>query len=118
MNVRMPLAVWMWAMALAPVAWLLAFALFILRARLSLGRWPVPYQPDPKDLGFDYHYALLVAGMPIMFAAVIAVTALTPLVHRLVVRPWMVPFVGLVGLAAAVLLAHLDPGRVFTWLAD
>jgi hypothetical protein len=34
-----------------PVAWLLAFAWLVLRARAVTGDWPAPYQPDPKAIG-------------------------------------------------------------------
>ena len=69
---RKPLEAWLWGLASVPAVWLIAFGLFVLRARLSLGRWPAPYQPDPKDLGFDFHYTAVVAGMPLMLAAVLA----------------------------------------------
>ncbi len=113
-----PLTVWMWGMACAPAAWLILFALFIVRARMRLGRWPLPYQPDPRDLGFDYHHTILVGGVPLVFAAVLTVTVLTVIVERRADRRLMIPLVALAGLAACILLAQLDPGFVFTWLAD
>jgi hypothetical protein len=118
MKTRRAPTVWMWGLACVPATWLMVFALFVLRARLSLGRWPQPYQPDPKDLGFDYHYTLLVAGMPLMFASVLCAFALTALGDRPIGRRWTIPFVGVVSLAAIVLLAQIDPGRLFTWLGD
>jgi hypothetical protein len=114
----MTLAAWMWGMALSPMAWLLVFALFVLRARLALGRWPLPYRPDPKDLGFDYHYALVVAGMPLICASVLSAVAFTALVGRPAGRRWAIPLVGVASLAAIVLLAQIDPGHLFTWLGD
>ena len=48
--------------AVYPLLWLNAFALFVIRARLILGRWPSPYNPDPKDLGMDLHYHGLLLG--------------------------------------------------------
>jgi hypothetical protein len=113
-----PLAVWMWGLALVPAAWLLLFGLFVLRARLTLGQWPIPYRPDPKDLGFDYHYAAVLAGMPITFAAVFAATLLTLLVRRQSGRDWRIPIVAIGSFAFVLLLARADPGLVFTWLAD
>jgi hypothetical protein len=112
---RAPLAL-MWTLASVPVAWLLLFALFILRARLTLGRWPAPYQPDPKDLGFDLHHAALVAGFPLMFAAVLSVTMLTLLAGR--PRRWLISVSALAGLIAVIVLARVNPGYVFTWLGD
>ena len=115
---RTPLAILMWSLALAPVAWLLLFGLFILRARVALGRWPAPYQPDPKDLGFDLHHAAIVAGIPLMFTAVLCVSALTPLVHDRPRQPWLLRVIAVAGLGAVIVLARTDPGYVFTWLGD
>ncbi len=113
-----PLVVWMWGLASVPAVWLIAFGLFILRARLSLGQWPAPYQPDPKDLGFDFHYAAVVAGMPLMLAAVLVVTVLAPMLHRQSARRWWIPAVAVGSMAGVILLARADPGGVFTWLGD
>jgi hypothetical protein len=107
-----------WSLAATPVAWLALFGLFILRARLALGAWPQPYTPDPKDLGFDLHHAALVLGMPLMFTAVLAVTALAFLGHRGVRRSRLAPLTAAVGLGVVLLLARIDPGNVFMWLGD
>ena len=115
---RTPLAVLTWSLASAPVAWLLLFGLFILRARVRLGRWPAPYQPDPKDLGFDLHHATIVAGIPVMFTAVLCATALTFLVHERPGRLWLLRIAAVGGLVAVITLARTDPGYVFTWLGD
>ena len=115
---RTPLAVLTWSLASAPVAWLLLFSLFILRARVALGRWPAPYQPDPKDLGFDLHHAVIVAGIPVMFTAVLCATALTFLVRDRSERLWRLRVTAMAGLVAVILLARTDPGYVFTWLGD
>ena len=115
---RTPLAVLMWSLASAPAAWLLLFGLFILRARVTLGRWPAPYQPDPKDLGFDLHHAAIVAGIPLMFTAVLCATALTFLVHDPPTRPWLLRVAAVAGLVAVIALARTDPGYLFTWLGD
>jgi hypothetical protein len=108
---------WMWGLACAPAAWLALFGLFLLRARMALGRWPEPYHPDPKDLGFDLHYIALVAGVPLLFAAVLTAAVLTPFVAGGARRYW-IPITAVVCLAVAVALARLDPGGVFTWLGD
>ena len=115
---RTPLAVLMWSLASAPVAWLLLFGLFVLRARVALGRWPAPYQPDPKDLGFDLHHAAIVAGIPLMFTAVLCATALTFLLHDRPGRQWLLRVTAVAGLMAVIALARTDPGYVFTWLGD
>ena len=115
---RTPLAVLTWSLASAPVAWLLLFGLFILRARVTLDRWPAPYQPDPKDLGFDLHHAAIVAGIPVMFTAVLCAIVLTFLVHDRPGRLWLLRVTAVAGLVAVIVLARTDPGYVFTWLGD
>ena len=112
------LRVLMWSLASAPMAWLLLFGLFIGRARVALGRWPAPYQPDPKDLGFDLHHAAITAGIPLMFAAVVSTTALTLLVHKQLNRPRLIAVVALAGLVANIMLARANPWDLFTWLGD
>jgi hypothetical protein len=94
------------------------FALFLVRARQSLGRWPAPYQPDPKDLGFDFHYTLLLVGIPVMMAAVLTTIVLTLALRRGDARRWRVPLAAVASLAVVILLARLDPGSLFTWLGD
>lgn len=108
----------MWAVAATPIVWLLLFGLFILRTRVALGRWPAPYQPDPKDLGFVFHYAALMAGMPLMFAAMLTVTAATLFARDRTRRNWLIPIVALTGLTITIALAQIDPGLLFTWLGD
>lgn len=43
-------------LATCPLMMLISLYSFVLRARIQLGRWPAPYNPDPKNLGFDLHY--------------------------------------------------------------
>lgn len=106
----------MWGLASAPVAWLFLFGVLILRARVALGRWPAAHEPDPKDLGFDLHHAVILAGIPLMFTAVLCATALTVLVHHRANRPWLVRVTAFAGLVTAIVLARTNPGNVFTWL--
>ncbi len=53
-----------------------------------------------------------------MFAAVLCATAMTLLVHHPPRRPWLIRVTALAGLAAAIAIARVDPGYVFTWLGD
>ena len=55
--------------ATSPFLWLALLYSFVLRARLHLGVWPYPYQPDPKSLGFDVHHLAIYLGVPAMSAA-------------------------------------------------
>lgn len=115
---RRSATIFMWCLAATPAAWLLLFGLLLVRARVALGRWPQPYQPDPKDLPFDIHYTVTIAGVPLVWAAVLSVTALTLLNGRRGERRWPIPLVALAGLAALIVLARIDPGGTFTWLGD
>jgi hypothetical protein len=115
-RVSKPLTTLMWGLALTPVGWVVLFGLFILRARMVLGRWPAPNQPDPKELGLDVHYLAIVAGAPSMLTAALCVLVLPLMLRQR--QSWVVTCVALCGLAAVVVLARIDPGNVFAWLGD
>lgn len=111
-----------WYLAATPFLWTLLFWSFVLRARFSLGHWPAPYQPDPKDLGFVVHYYLLLAGMPLALAAAVVVPAVVLFFYRTLsrslARPGWAAVLAAVGGAGLVLWGQLDPGRFLTWLGD
>jgi len=111
-----------WLVSTSPWAWLVLFGSFILRARLALGHWPSPYQPDPKDLGFDIHYYCTVIGSNIAVGApaLAGVMILFALVLRRTreVRYGLGALVLAVGWMTLFVLARLDPGRFFEWFAD
>jgi hypothetical protein len=110
-----------WILVALPFAWFPALYAFVLRARLALGRWPSPYQPDPKDLGFGAHHAAIalllsasmLAGAPVLLALFIRGHA------QLSVRRWLVGL-GLYALGFALILgmAWLDPGHFIEWYFD
>ncbi len=113
------LGVLMWGFASTPVVWLVLFGVFILRARIALGRWPVPYQPDPNELGFDLHYMALVAGFPLMFVTTLCAIVLTVFVqHDQPRHTWLIRLTALTSLVVVIALARTDPSYVFTWLGD
>lgn len=111
-----------WSFAATPVLWAVLFWGFVLRARLSLGHWPAPYQPDPKDLGFVAHYYLLLVGMPLALAAAVVVPAVVLFSYRTLsrsqARPGWAAALAAAGGAGLVLLGQLDPGQFLTWLGD
>jgi hypothetical protein len=104
-----------------PMALLVAFYSFVVRARLELGRWPVPMRPDPKSLPFardhmDAVFWLFVFSLccfaPWMLMAcfrkqLIPETRFFPTL-TLFALPWLL-------LAVACLL---DPGRFVEWFLD
>jgi hypothetical protein len=111
-----------WYLAATPFLWTLLFWSFVLRARFSLGHWPAPYQPDPKDLGFVVHYYLLLAGMPLALAAAVVVPAVVLFSYRTLSRSparpgWAAALAAASG-AGLVLWGQLDPGQFLTWLGD
>lgn len=53
--------------AASPMLWLVLFYSFVCRARLQLGVWPRPYQPDPKNIGFELHHLAVYLGVLAMF---------------------------------------------------
>jgi hypothetical protein len=112
----------LWMLALSPAAWLLFAGVFVLRARLALGRWPKPYEPDPKDLGFGLHYVAVQLGIPIMWAFSLSCVAIAALGFRRLAADGARPLGALVVLGVCLIgllfLAQLDPGQIFTWLGD
>jgi hypothetical protein len=112
----------MWLLALVPAGWMAVFGSFVLRARLALGHWPTPYHPDPKDLGFDVHYAGVLVGMPLMFAAIASLAGLLLLSYLRPqdddASPGAAALVGVLSLLTLIVVARYDPIGLFTWLAD
>ena len=113
---RMPIV---WLICLAPAGYLMLFYSFVLRARLALGIWPKPYQPDPKDLGFGVHYAAVLLGLPLWMVSPMAVLLLVALQPRLGRRKIVLPVL-VFGLLYMVvwLVLRMDPRSFGYWLAD
>lgn len=109
-----------WILAAYPLGWLGLFYSFVLRARATLGFWPTPYRPDPKDLGFTLHHLAIDLTMVALPVAVLSVLALVLLMPRASDgrRNWgaLVSVIALVGLVVA--LGRIDPGNYFEWFAD
>lgn len=99
------------------MAWLWSF---VLRAYLQLGRWPAPYRPDPKSLGFDVHYLVVTFGLitfPVVSLACVAGIIIARRCWRGFPMWRMLAFA--VGCAAlAFTLARTDPGSFVEWFFD
>lgn len=111
-----------WILALSPAAWFTAFWLFVLRARLILGHWPTPYNPDPKDLGFSCHRMAIVLGLPLFFATTLTLLLFIILFWREMkaagARPLLAATAACVSVAVIHAIARQDPGKFFYWFAD
>jgi hypothetical protein len=111
-----------WGLGFLPILWFAAFWLFVLRARLALGRWPSPYDPDPKDLGFSIHYYFLVLGFAWVPAAIITLLVVAGLSLRAMraagARPWFAASVAVVTYTVIIAFARYDPGWFFAWFGD
>jgi hypothetical protein len=113
------LRVVVWVLALAPALWFATFWSFVFRARLTLARWPVPYDPDPKDLGFDVHYLAVAAGLPLSFAAS-AIVLLFAVLDRRERRASLLAAAAAIAAQLAIsATASLSSAQVFfAWFAD
>ena len=107
-------------LAAYPLAWLMLLYLFVVRARLHLGHWPTPYQPDPKDLGFTFHHQAIWFGLMALPVVALATIALSIVGRRLAVyhRIWPALTLLVVSVVLVVALGRLDPGDFFEWFAD
>jgi len=112
--------------AFAPWLWIAAFAAFVGRAWLELGRLPRPYQPDPKTLGFDWHMAVVAYGLLVAVAAWVLFPVLYGQWRRatrrklgagVAPRRWLVG-VYAAGWAAVATILLIDPGRYWSWFLD
>jgi ABC-type dipeptide/oligopeptide/nickel transport system permease component len=107
-------------LAAYPLAWLAQLYLFVLRARLHLGHWPAPYQPDPKDLGFTFHHQAIWFGLMALPVVALAAIVLSIVGWHLAVyrRIWPVITLLASSVVLVVALGRLDPGDFFVWFAD
>ncbi len=110
----------LWLLAVCPALWYSLFWVFVLRARLALGRWPVPYDPDPKDLSFTVHHLAVALGLHVAVAGTLTLLLMTVLSPRDTKAAG-----GRHALALAIALqvviftiTRYDPGHFLYWFAD
>ncbi len=110
-----------WGLALTPTASLVLFWSFVLRARIVLGRWPTPYNPDPKDIGY-WHYVVVFYGIIAALLSVPLLLAAAAVAGYRRPKAWWRLVLALLlclgVLAGSIVLYRLDPGGFSEWLAD
>jgi hypothetical protein len=102
-----------------PIAWLACFYSLVVRTRLAVGHWPYYAHPDPKDTGFDIHYAVVMVGLlaiPFLGLAASSLGLFSRLRLRDVPR-WLVVAPILVAVVTIVYL-NLEPGDFIGWFLD
>ena len=112
-----------WFLATLPVLAFLTLFSFALRARWSLGRWPSYSNPDPKDLGFDFHYWLsgLTLNVSVLAQVLLTVLAIVSWAGWLRAYRWSAFLAALVCTATLCLLIGvlwLDPVGLMEWYVD
>jgi hypothetical protein len=87
-----------------------------------LGRWPNPYNPDPKALGFDFHHlfiwysSLVVLISPLLLIYMFLITFK---VIKLNAKQYaMAASIFVFFLTACIFLCKYDPGKFIEWFAD
>lgn len=108
-----------WLPALLPLAYLALFYGYVLRARLVLGVWPRPYQPDPKDLGFALHRLAVLLTLPVWAISPVLLLGWLLFWPRRQRKALLWPFLAflLIWLLGWLLL-RLDPGQFGAWFMD
>lgn len=100
---------------------LVVFYLEAVAALASLGHWPVPSLDDPKNLPTAPLHLLstlfVLALLPVMVLTLLAVFRSWRVdSHSRAYWRWLA--LSLCGFALCAVLAHLDPGRVWSWWLD
>jgi hypothetical protein len=108
---------WLFLFSTAPVVWLTAFYIYVLRAVAVLGRWPAPHSPDPPSLGFELHYHLIFFGLAWVPLAGVGVLMLALwAIWRDNYHDAFIALVTYIGsLIGAIVLLQRDPGQLLQW---
>ena len=103
-------------LCILPWLWLAVFWLFVLRARLSLDRWPQPYRPDPQDLGFGDHALAIYTIFLGVVVGLLLWAGVAAKQRQNYAKGW-IPFY-LSGLGLVILMVLFDPGNFLEWFLD
>ena len=117
---RRPAPWWLLPLAAMPLAWVLDFYLFVLRARLALGHWPRPMQPDPGTLGYHWHQTTVWTGLLSALSAMAFTTVFFIILPSLprYRYPWGALAVFVVGSVGCAIVLFVDPGDLWSWYLD
>lgn len=107
-------------LGLIPFSWLVVFYLYVVRAAVVLHKFPAPYRPDPKELGFVWHHAVIGILLEVAFYSAFAWVFLIPF------RKFLLPNQPLLFRACfyvvswilIIWIVWVDPGRFFEWYCD
>jgi hypothetical protein len=69
-------------LAIYPSLWIVGVFAFTCRARLYLGKWPQPYQPDPAELPFEISYSILLNSISFLLPSLLLLLLIHPLARR------------------------------------
>jgi hypothetical protein len=98
-----------------------AFALFVVRAYASLGHWPSYGRPDPKDLGFVVHHAIVwLSLLPAAYSAIVFLPASIALRRTLWIRQGFrsAALIYVAGTLLTWIVWGTDLGGLSEWFAD
>jgi hypothetical protein len=115
-----PLALTAWLLAAFPIAFLVLFFTYVLRARLHLGYWPSYNHPDPKQLGWRVQHGLLWLGL-LNFPYAAGLAVVLAIIGRVRTRDfpvWAIICTAVLGSAAVIVLGRMDPGGFMDWFCD
>src|SRR5215813_6118778 len=90
--------------------WPVTLSLYALHARILLGRWPSPDNPDPKALGLPLEHWIVGASLSIFLIGVLAVPAIWAGLRLLGARwhrAWIGSFLLLLALGVFIWVANL-----------
>ncbi len=109
-------------LTLSPGLAMVIFYSLILRAYIVLGKFPIPYQPDPKDLNFNIHMWLVLISATFVYAAFLPWIFITAKLwqQKTFSKTFMTTCTALYAIffAAFILIIKLDPGKFVEWFLD